>query len=394
MTPAAFNLRHLRALAAVVRLGSFSAAAKAVGISQPAVSQAIARLETLAKVRLLHRTPAGVQPTDAGILLGARAEAAAARLAEGLASQRQGGAGGRPGADAAITMTQVTALLAVADAGSYAAAAAKLGLAQPSLHRSVGELERVAGLQLLERRGRGVALTAPAERLARAFRLALAELQAAIDELAVLGGRDQGAVRIGAHPAALARLLPKAIARFLAEHPPVTIELRGDDAEALRAGRVDALVTLEDAQALPVGLEAESLSAEPLMVAARTGHPLAAGPAPGLVRLASFGWALPPVGARERDAWERLFLGGGILPPSPSVTCLSASALADIAANSDLLTVASQSATESGKLVPIGAPLDESRRLLLVTRAGWVPTPAQATFLEEVRAAASAVLAF
>jgi DNA-binding transcriptional LysR family regulator len=46
MQPADFNLRHLRALAATLRLGSLGAAAKAVGISQPAVTQAIARLES------------------------------------------------------------------------------------------------------------------------------------------------------------------------------------------------------------------------------------------------------------------------------------------------------------------------------------------------------------
>jgi hypothetical protein len=32
--------------------------------------------------------------------------------------------------------------------------------------------------------------------------------------------------------------------------------------------------------------------------------------------------------------------------------------------------------------------------LTLVTRAGWAPTPAQATFLEEIRGGASEVLAF
>jgi DNA-binding transcriptional LysR family regulator len=226
MQPADFNLRHLRALAATLRLGSLGAAAKTVGISQPAVTQAIARLEELTGTGLLNRGSAGIAPTDAGILLAARGEAAATALAKALGSQRRGGIGARAGADADLTMAQLSALLALADSGSYAAGAVTLGISQPSLHRSVGALEALCGVPLTARIGRGTTLTAAGERLAAGFRLALAELQAALDELAILGGRDQGAVRVGADAAALARLIQGAIARFLSEHPPVRIEVQ------------------------------------------------------------------------------------------------------------------------------------------------------------------------
>lgn len=399
MTPADFNLRHLRALAATLRLGSFSAAAKTLGISQPAVTQAVGKVETLAGLRLVNRDAGNVSATDAGTLLAARSEAADAALAEPFSSARRGGIGGRAGAEADISMAQVTAFLALAERGSYAAGAAALEIAQPSLHRSVGTLEELCGVPLVARQGRSTMLTPAGERLASAFRLAMTELQAGVDELAVLAGRDQGAVRIGAHPVALARAVPAAIARFLSEHPPVVIDVQpaglADDADRLRDGRLDALLTFAS-DALRDGFATENLWRDPLVIAARRGHPLAAGSAPGLVRLATFGWGLPPSGADERQAWERMFMDGGLYPPTPNVTLASPAALLDLVFRSDLLTIASQAAVESsgGAVVPVGAPLGEERQLVLATRRNWAPTPAQAVFLEEIRAGARARLAF
>lgn len=388
-----FNLRHLRAVAAAVRAGSISGAANAVGISQPAVTQAIARMETLIGTKLFDRSPSGVTPTDAAILLGARAEAAAQALADAFGAPRKGGIGAPAGAQEAITMAQVTALLALADAGTYSAAAEAVGISQPSLHRAVSDLETVCGTPLAERAGRKVALTKSGERVARAFRLANGELQAAVDELAVLEGRDQGTIRLGVDPGLVERIVPPALARFLVEHPPVTIDLTsaGDDGfERLREGRIDALLTVgEDSE--PDGLSVEALAEDPLVIVARTGHPLQ-GSKPGLVRLASFGWAVAPAGAPAREAWERLFLDGGLYPPQASVTCASGSALVALAAKSDLLTLAPAALlSENGEsgLVAIGEPLAARRSILLATRAGWAPSPAQATFLDELRGQAA-----
>jgi DNA-binding transcriptional LysR family regulator len=57
------KLRDLHILFAVVRWGSMAKAAAHIGMSQPAVSEAIAGLESTLKVRLLDRSPRGVEPT-------------------------------------------------------------------------------------------------------------------------------------------------------------------------------------------------------------------------------------------------------------------------------------------------------------------------------------------
>jgi DNA-binding transcriptional LysR family regulator len=92
------ELRHLAALEAVVREGSFGRAATSLGYTQSAVSQQIGTLERIVGERLLERPggPRAVTPTEAGQLLLRHAEAIVARLRAAEADMealRQGQAG-------------------------------------------------------------------------------------------------------------------------------------------------------------------------------------------------------------------------------------------------------------------------------------------------------------
>lgn len=60
------NPRHLRAFIALADTGSFSAAAEAVHLGQPALSQAISKVEDILSVRLIERTTRSVRLTRAG----------------------------------------------------------------------------------------------------------------------------------------------------------------------------------------------------------------------------------------------------------------------------------------------------------------------------------------
>jgi DNA-binding transcriptional LysR family regulator len=74
--------RRLLTFREVVRQGSFSRAAEALALTQPAVSQQVSALERQIGVRLLDRGPGGPTPTEAGALLLAHADAVADRLAQ------------------------------------------------------------------------------------------------------------------------------------------------------------------------------------------------------------------------------------------------------------------------------------------------------------------------
>ncbi len=92
------ELRHLAALEAVVRTGSFGRAARELGYTQSAVSQQIAQLERIVGQRLFDRPggPRRVRPTEAGLLLLRHADAIVARLDAAradMAALREGAAG-------------------------------------------------------------------------------------------------------------------------------------------------------------------------------------------------------------------------------------------------------------------------------------------------------------
>ena len=70
------NIRHLRALSAVVASGSVSGASARVQLSQPALTQGIAKLELLLGASLFERRSVGMAATEAGILLAGRVDAA------------------------------------------------------------------------------------------------------------------------------------------------------------------------------------------------------------------------------------------------------------------------------------------------------------------------------
>ena len=72
----AIDLRQLHYLVVVVQEGQITRAAQRLQLAQPALSQAIARLETQLGVRLLERLPRGIEPTPAGAAFYEKAQVA------------------------------------------------------------------------------------------------------------------------------------------------------------------------------------------------------------------------------------------------------------------------------------------------------------------------------
>ncbi|HEY9568432.1 MAG TPA: LysR family transcriptional regulator, partial [Thalassobaculum sp.] len=90
------NLDHLRTFADVAELGSFSAAAERLGLTQPAVSLQIRQLEQRLGVKLLERSGKRSSPTAAGLVLlehARRIDAAVSGALDALAEHATGVAG-------------------------------------------------------------------------------------------------------------------------------------------------------------------------------------------------------------------------------------------------------------------------------------------------------------
>lgn len=388
LRPFDLNLRHLRAVAAIRRCGSVSRAAGEVALSQPAVTQGIAKLEAQLGLRLFERDPSGMAATGEGDRLSDRIEGAAAAMTAAFDAIRGGSRGGFRGTENLVTMSQVRALLALAAAGSFVGAAQASALSQPSLHRAVRDVERLSGVPLVERRGRGVRLTQAGQRLARGFSLAIGEVQAALDELAPA---DTGRIRIGAMPLARARLLPLAIARYHAERPAARIEIEegphGELIERLRDGRLDFLIgALRDPAPGPDVVQ-EALFDDRLVIVAGRGHPLAGRKAPSLERLASYPWVVARPGAPLLRVWRALFEDAGVPVPDAPVTCGSVMLIRGLLGVSDFLTLLSpHQIGGQGDLAQIGDPIEKTRRPIgLTMRADWRPAPAQLGFIQLLR---------
>lgn len=371
------NLRHVRAAAEVYRLGTVSAAAGSVSLTQPAITQALAKLEAQLGVSLFERRPDGMEPTAAARLLVPRVEAALAQIA----SPR-------------VTMAQLRALIAIADAGSYPGASAATGLAQPSLHRAVNDLSVVLRKPVTERRGKGLALTDTGYRLVRAFRLARAELEAALAEIEGLKGRETGRIAIGAMPLSRARLLPAAVTAFYRKHPHFRIAIAegswSELIEPLRDGDLDLLIG-----ALRDPSPGEDLVQTPLfddrpVILGRKGHPLCGAP-PDMAALARYPWTVAPPGAPLRAQWDRMFREAGVAPPSVPVECGSVITIRQILLDSDFLTLLSPDQVavelEAGWLAKVcDAPAGLVRTIGITTRSGWRPTAMQQAFLNQLSA--------
>ena len=186
--------------------------------------------------------------------------------------------------------------------------------------RAVSDLSLGVGQKLIERRGRGVALTPRGQRLARRFRLAEAELRAAIAELEALKGREVGRIVVGAMPLSRARLLPNAIAAFHRAYPQVDVAVvEGSFVELvnpLRDGEIDLMLGAVRPSGIGDDLIQRGLFHDRPVILGRAGHPLqACGGVPTPAELAAYDWVLPGERTPLRAQWRQMFAGSGAEPP-------------------------------------------------------------------------------
>ena len=370
-----FNLRHLAATVKIAELGTMNAAAEAVNLTQPAITQALGRLEAQLGAPLFERRHNGMVQTDLARVLIPRLAAAQAHIASPH-----------------ITSARMRALLALADSGSYAGAALATGLSLPTLHRAVQDLSLSMRRPLVLRQGKAIMLTEAGRTLVRSLRLARLELDTALAELAALRGVETRQLVIGAMPLSRARVLPAAIARFVRSHPQVKLRIvegaRDELVDPLRNGVIDMMVGALRLPLLEPDLVQRALFSDRPAVIARAGHPLA-GHDPDLAELARYPWIIAQPGAPLRFAWEDMFARAGLPQPPIMVESGSVMTIRQLLIDSDALTFLSLDQVavelEARWLARIAAAPVESERIIgVTTRASLVPTAVQLDFLAEL----------
>lgn len=172
---------------------------------------------------------------------------------------------------------RLAVLAAVARTGGVLAAAQALHVTPSAVSQQVARLEREAGVALVVRGGRRIALTAAGAALAERGERINAELAGARADLARLTDRASGTVTVVTFPTAVAALVAPTAIRLHDLHPGITLRVEENAEElleALLAGTIDLLVIERDAAAQetpPRGLRDVPLVDDPYLVAVPAG---------------------------------------------------------------------------------------------------------------------------
>jgi DNA-binding transcriptional LysR family regulator len=138
---------------------------------------------------------------------------------------------------------EMNAFVRVAERGSFAAAAADLGLTPSALSKLVTRIEDRLGVRLLARTTRKLALTAEGELFVARSREILASIEAAEAEVTAASERPRGHLRISVGTAVAKQILGPALPVFLDNYPDITVELHVSDRQVdLVAEQIDVAI--------------------------------------------------------------------------------------------------------------------------------------------------------
>jgi DNA-binding transcriptional LysR family regulator len=220
-----------------------------------------------------------------------------------------------------LSAHRLVVLRAVAEHGSFSAAALELGYTQSAVSQHVAALEREARVTLIERGLRPVAPTPAGRQLLEDAQPGLEHLERAERRLRELADLRGGCVRVGAFPSAHAALVPPAFAAFRRAHPGVAVVLEELEpsaaAPALRSGAVDlAVVYTVGGRPPELGppIALRVMGADPLAVALPPGHRLRRRRSVALAELAGDAWVAPRPPNDFRTLFERLCAEAGFAP--------------------------------------------------------------------------------
>jgi DNA-binding transcriptional LysR family regulator len=217
----------------------------------------------------------------------------------------------------AVTLTQLSAFLAVVRHGSVTAAAEELYVTQPSVSAAVAALERELGVKLTERAGRSVRPTAAGREYARYATHVVGLLDEGADVAARAATGAEQTLRLGAVLTAGEHLMPALIQNFREHRPELQISLGVANREqmfrSLAAHELDVVVggrAPEDAD-----FEEVAFADNDFALVTAPGDPLARRPWVAVEALAERPWLVREQGSGTRRLCETYLLGHQLEPP-------------------------------------------------------------------------------
>lgn len=220
-----------------------------------------------------------------------------------------------------LSLRHLRVIQAVAKAGSLSEAAEALHVTQPAISKTLAEIERGLGQTLFQRRGRSLSATALGLRLRDLAQKLEADLLRGGSDVASLVRGASGELLIGATNAALAMVLPDAMAAMKQAYPRVSLSVRTHAltglVNELRAGRLDLVIARMPSREMPTDLAALPLLSQAEVLAISTVHPLAKSVGKlswEALNNEAWIWHLP--GTRTRAQQDRLWAEMGLPLPT------------------------------------------------------------------------------
>jgi DNA-binding transcriptional LysR family regulator len=180
-----------------------------------------------------------------------------------------------------FTLRQLEYLVAVAEAGSIAAAAGRVNVSAPSISAAIAQIEAEFGLQLFVRRhAHGLTLTPGGHTFVGQARVVLVAAEALNGLASDLAGTVRGPLAVGCLRTFAQLVLPELRRRFELQHPDVRVRQYELDHAGilarLRAAEIDVGLTYD--LSIPSDVDFEPLADLPPLVMLPAGHPLAGRP--------------------------------------------------------------------------------------------------------------------
>lgn len=172
-----------------------------------------------------------------------------------------------------MDLRQLQTIVAIADTGSFAAAAQVVNLTPSAISQQIQSLEGEMGVQLFDRDTRPRQLNAKGEELVRAARTILQTM--AETRGIISGGRTAGVLKFGAIRTVSMHLVPEAFATMRQRYPDLSFDLSVGMSERLMAnvasGSLDAALVAEHV-GVPASLSWSPVLKEPLVLVAPPGE--------------------------------------------------------------------------------------------------------------------------
>jgi LysR family transcriptional regulator of gallate degradation len=385
------SFRQLRLFEAIGDFKSVRRASEECSLSQPAVTQALAKLEEQIGVSLVDRRASGSYLNPLGSMFYSRVrrffeQIDFAVIDLGVASSP---VSARPIVNR-LTRSQVRTLVARIETGSFERASEMLGISAASLQRAARDLEGNLNKTLYYRTAAGMLVSPLGIEFGRKMKLALQEIEWGIEELeAAMGGTSRQIV-VGAMPFGGSVLLASVLDDFLRMYPKADVRITNDSAtemsNSLRAGDVDFMIGLLPKTAAP-DVISEAFAETPYSVVVRRGHPLTRKGKVSLEDLVAYDWVVGMTGSSRRACFDGLFADFKA-PPTQVVTC-ALHVVRHLLARSDRLTLMTsyELVHEDTQLraLPFG-PIAPVPSIGITMRANWLPTRMHRDFIDLLRA--------